>query len=184
MTVLSRRAIRDLITKVDMVHLPRASGLDSLVGDTAFARQIQMCSFDVTLAHVGDPDSGRRITGDDWSEVTMTAGGFMLGHTYERFVMPENVVGLVVGKSSVARAGMQVECAGLVDPGFRGEVVLELSNLRPGPSLVLRPRMRIAQVMFMWLDEPVEFGHLYGGALADSHYQNQIGIRRSHLLEQ
>lgn len=173
MTVLSDRTIRELCRYADMVRLPGCSGVESLS-----VLAVQPCSVDVHLADLGWT-GGQRITSDGWEEVTMVEHGFLLGSTTEIFKMPENVVGLVVGKSSIARRGLQVECAGLLDPGFEGQVVLELSNLLAGPSYPLTRDMAIAQVTFMWLDQPVE--RPYGDPGLGSHYQGQRGITPSHL---
>jgi deoxycytidine triphosphate deaminase len=176
-SVISARSIRELVSRYDLVRLPGASGREALGGGRVL---VQPCSVDVTLDAVGHA-GGQTIVSGEWGSLTLTAGGFALGVTREVFKVPSDVVGLVVGKSSVARLGMQVECAGLVDPGFEGQLVLELTNLMVGPSLPLTPGMRIAQVMFMWLDAEVEAEDLYGSPSMGSHYQGQRGITRSHL---
>jgi deoxycytidine triphosphate deaminase len=171
MSVLSAGTIRDLCAHTKMVHNNGAPLL------------IQPCSVDVRLDHLGDV-SGAAITRGDWMEVTLSGGAFALGVTEEYFRMPENVVGHVMDKSSVARAGMTVGCVGLIDPGFEGQIVLELKNLLPGASLPLRRGMAIAQVEFVWLDQPVAPYDRYGHESKGSHYQGQTGIRASHLLPQ
>jgi deoxycytidine triphosphate deaminase len=176
-SVLSARSIRELVTRYDLVRLPGASGREAL---SAGGVLVQPCSVDVTLDAVGYA-GGQTIVSGEWDTLTLTEGAFALGCTREVFRIPSDVVGLVVGKSSVARLGMQVECAGLVDAGFEGQLVLELTNLLAGPSLALAPGMRIAQVMFMWLDGEVEASDLYGSPGMGSHYQGQRGITRSHL---
>lgn len=168
MSVLSDRTIKELI---GVAHLVRRPSFQQVA--------VQPCSVDVHLDSISNID-GMRITGSEWREVTPSAGTFLLGCTEETFQMPENVVGLVVGKSGVGRAGLAVEFAGLVDPGFHGQVTLELKNLLDYTGMTLRRGMRIAQVMFMWLDHPADT--LYGSVGAGSHYQNQEGPTPSHLL--
>ena len=66
-------------------------------------------------------------------------GEFALGHTAETVGCPDDIVGVVNGKSSLGRLGLQVHAtAGFIDPGFKGTVVLELSNVSNLPIL-LRP---------------------------------------------
>ncbi|MGB3411856.1 MAG: dCTP deaminase [Microthrixaceae bacterium] len=108
-------------------------------------------------------------------------GEFALGHTAERFSLPDDVVGMVNGKSSLGRIGVQVHAtAGFVDPGFNGVIVLELSNVANLPIL-LRPGMKIAQMVFQQLDQPAE--RPYGHPELGSKYQGQSGAVASKYFE-
>ena len=100
-------------------------------------------------------------------------GEFALGHTAETVGCPNDIVGVVNGKSSLGRLGLQVHAtAGFIDPGFKGTVVLELSNVSNLPIL-LRPGMKVAQLVFQMLDQPAE--RPYGHPDLKSKYQNQHG---------
>jgi dCTP deaminase len=100
-------------------------------------------------------------------------GEFALGHTAEIIGCPDDIVGIVNGKSSLGRLGIQVHAtAGFIDPGFKGTVVLELSNVANLPIL-LRPGMKIAQMVFQKLDRPAE--RPYGHPDLKSKYQGQSG---------
>src|SRR3989344_7317852 len=52
---------------------------------------------------------------------------FVIASTVERIKVPDNMVIRVEGKSSLARMGVLVHTAGFVDPGFEGEITLEIS---------------------------------------------------------
>jgi dCTP deaminase len=82
-------------------------------------------------------------------------GDFALAPVFERVHMPDDLVGRLDGRSSLARLGIVVHAtAGTVDPGFSGRLVCELSNLGRIPvSLV--PLMRIAAISFERLRNPV-----------------------------
>ena len=57
-------------------------------------------------------------------------GEFVLGQTIEWVELPDDLVARLEGKSSLARLGLQVHAtAGFVDPGWRGRLTLELSNV-------------------------------------------------------
>lgn len=104
-------------------------------------------------------------------------GEFALGHTSEVVGCPDDIVGVVNGKSSLGRLGIQVHAtAGFIDPGFRGTVVLELSNVSNLPIL-LRPGMKIAQLVFQKLDRKAE--RPYGHPDLKSKYQGQQGATAS-----
>lgn len=108
-------------------------------------------------------------------------GEFVLGATYERITLADDVVARLEGKSSLARLGLVIHStAGFVDAGFDGDVTLELSNVATLPIL-LYPRMRIAQFAFFELDQPAEFP--YGTKATGSKYQGQSGptASRYHL---
>lgn len=87
---------------------------------------------------------------DGWM---LKPGGFVLGSTVEMVDIPHNLVCRIEGKSSLARAGLQIHSAGYIDPGYRGTVTLEITNF--GPDLIwLWPDVLIAQLSFEFLDSP------------------------------
>jgi len=108
-------------------------------------------------------------------------GEFALGHTSERFTLPDDLVAIVNGKSSLGRMGLLVHAtAGFVDPGFSGVIVLELSNVANLPIL-LRPGMKIAQMVFERMDRAAE--RPYGHPGLGSKYQGQSGAVASKYSE-
>lgn len=118
-------------------------------------------------------ENGRKISGA--SELYLHPGEFILGSTFEWVEIPNDVICQVNGKSSLGRMGLLVHAtAGFVDPGFKGRITLELSNVATLPIL-LRPGMKIAQLTFMYLDRPSE--RPYGHPDLKSKYQNQITVR-------
>ncbi|MGH7867769.1 MAG: dCTP deaminase, partial [Candidatus Dormibacteraceae bacterium] len=57
-------------------------------------------------------------------------GEFVLGSTYERISLPDDLAGRLEGKSSLGRLGLLTHStAGFIDPGFAGHITLELSNV-------------------------------------------------------
>jgi dCTP deaminase len=100
-------------------------------------------------------------------------GEFVLGSTIERIGLPDDIVARVDGKSSLGRLGVLIHAtAGFIDAGFNGQITLELSNVATLP-IRLWPGMKIGQISFMRLDEPVE--RPYGHPELGSKYQNQSG---------
>jgi hypothetical protein len=79
--------------------------------------------------------------------------------------------------SSLGRLGLIVHAtAGFVDPGFRGTLTLEITNLTRVP-IVLWPGKPIAQLSFMTLDRPAE--RPYGHPDLGSHYVGQVEATES-----
>jgi dCTP deaminase len=104
----------------------------------------------------------------DW--VVVQPGEFLLATTVEHLTLPRHIAAFAHGKSTVARRGLMVEAAGLIDPGFQGTVTLELKNLSHLP-LRLTAGMLICQVTFHVLDTAVT--RPYGSPGLLSHYQGQ-----------
>lgn len=78
---------------------------------------------------------------------------FRLGVAQEHFSLPNNVLGRVCDKSSLARRGIQVFNT-VIEPGWRGYLTLEIVN--HGDTITLEAGQPIAQVIFELLDEPTE----------------------------
>jgi dCTP deaminase len=108
-------------------------------------------------------------------------GEFVLGSTYEFVTLPDDIAARLEGKSSLGRLGLLTHStAGFVDPGFRGHVTLELSNVATLP-IKLWPGMKIGQLCFFRLSSASE--RPYGSGPSGSRYQGQRGptASRSHL---
>jgi dCTP deaminase len=107
-------------------------------------------------------------------------GEFVLGRTLETVAIPDDVVCRIEGKSSIGRLGLIVHAtAGFVDPGFRGSLTLEITNLTRVP-IKLYAGLPIAQLSFMALDQPAE--RPYGSPELGSHYQDQLAATESRYM--
>lgn len=75
-------------------------------------------------------------------------GELALAVTYESVTLPDDIVGWLDGRSSLARLGLMVHVtAHRIDPGWSGQIVLEFYNSGKLP-LALRPKMTIAALNF------------------------------------
>lgn len=100
-------------------------------------------------------------------------GEFVLGSTYESVALPDDIAARLEGKSSLGRLGLLTHStAGFIDPGFEGNVTLELSNTATLP-INLWPGMKIGQLCFFRLSSPAE--HPYGSEKYGSRYRGQRG---------
>ena len=115
---------------------------------------------------------------EDGDEFILHPGDFVLGTTHERVEIPPDLVAQVEGRSSLGRLAIVVHAtAGFIDPGFRGHITLELSNLGSAP-VALNPGMRISQLVFTELKTPAD--RPYGSARG-SKYQDQSGPEASRI---
>jgi dCTP deaminase len=89
-----------------------------------------------------------------------------LGTTLEWIEVPDDLACQLQGISSLGRLGVSIHVtAGFVDPGWAGRITLEITVLCP---TVLRPGMRIGQLVFIALDQACEVG--YGDVSRNSKY--------------
>jgi dCTP deaminase len=96
---------------------------------------------------------------------------FILGSTTEFVNIPNNMVARIEGKSSLARQGLMVHTAGFIDPGFQGQLTLEIVN--HGKPFPLEKGMKIAQLALQTMDAAAL--RPYGHPELGSHYQGQLG---------
>lgn len=83
-------------------------------------------------------------------------GEFVLGMTMESIELPDDIAGRLEGRSSLGRLGIVIHStAGHFDAGFKGTIVLEITNIGMVPVL-LYPGMRFCQMVFEPLSTPVD----------------------------
>jgi dCTP deaminase len=126
------------------------------------------------------PELTRLIEVDPSEGFILHPGEFVLGSTYEKVSLPDDIAARLEGKSSLGRLGLLTHStAGFIDPGFEGHVTLELSNVATLP-IRLWPGMKIGQLCFFKLSSPAE--RPYGSGATFSRYLGQRGptASRSH----
>lgn len=100
---------------------------------------------------------------------------YILGHTVETFDIPRDVMVICVGKSTYARCAAIVNVTP-IEPGFKGQVVIEISNASPLPLKVYAGQ-GIAQFMFLQGSEPCQVSY----ADRCGKYQGQSGVTTARL---
>ena len=106
-------------------------------------------------------------------------GEFVLGSIKEYIRIPDNIVAQVDGRSSLGRLAILVHAtAGFIDPGFEGNITLELSNVGKMP-VAFYPNMRVCQISFSPLSSRSELP--YGHPDRKSKYQGQRGPTASRI---
>lgn len=128
----------------------------------------------IDTKNMPEPDEIRR-----GEELILNSGEFALASTKETVRIPNDFDAEIKGRSSIGRAGSHIHTAGWVDPGFEGQVTLELINHSPAP-VKLYEGMRICQIVFGELKSPALIGY---GDQPDSKYQNQQGATASKIDE-
>ena len=117
------------------------------------------------------PDLTELLTIEDDEPFILHPGEFVLGQTHEWVELPDDLVARLEGKSSLGRLGLLIHStAGYVDPGWKGNLTLELSNVANLP-IALYSGMRIGQISFFKMSSPVD--RPYGSPELGSKYQGQ-----------
>ena len=99
---------------------------------------------------------GKEIEIEEGEALYIHPGELVLGATLESVNIPDDLVGWLDGRSSLARLGLMVHVtAGRIDPGWEGQIVLEFYNNGKLP-LALRPEMVICAMSFETLSSPAE----------------------------
>jgi len=105
-------------------------------------------------------------------------GELALAATLESVTIPDDLVGWLDGRSSLARLGLMVHVtAHRIDPGWCGQIVLEIFNSGKLP-LALKPGMDICAINFEILSSPAEKPY---NKRADAKYKNQSGPIASRI---
>ena len=147
--------------------------------------QIQPASVDVRLGNtfsiVEDSSTGiinleekinyKTIETDTY---ILLPGQFVLATTMEYFELPDDLTAFVEGRSSLGRMGLFIQNAGWVDPGFKGEITLELFNANRC-AIELKAGRRVGQLVFAKMDDSAL--NPYNGK-----YQGQMGATGSRVF--
>lgn len=103
-------------------------------------------------------------------ECVIPPNSFVLSRTVEYFRIPKDVMVICLGKSTYARCGLIVNVTPL-EPGWEGQVTLEISNTTPLPAKVYANE-GIAQFLFFKGSSPCEVSY----ADRDGKYMGQKGV--------
>ena len=139
---------------------------------------MQPASYDIMLDRffIPDPKSGEIVDVEDQdypnNQFILYPGEFVLGSTIETIEIGIMYAAALHNKSSNGRKGLLVTCeANWIDPGFKGNLTMELANVSK-KIIILSPRMKIGQLVFHPLQSLPRCGY-------NGKYQGQSGPRVS-----
>lgn len=155
-------------------HPVVSCGLSSYGYDFRIGQNIQV--FTNANAGVVDPKNFNptslvqaRLHSDNGEYVIIPPNSFALGASVEYFRIPDNVLALVLGKSTYARCGIITNFTPL-EPGWEGHITIEISNTTPLPARIY-VNEGIAQALF-FEGEPCDVNY----SDRDGKYQGQRGV--------
>ena len=144
------------------------ASIDCRLGDDFLVvedRQMQIIDLDSEIIY-------RRIKGPT---ITIPPHSFLLATTMEFIKLPHDLTAFVEGRSSIGRIGLFIQNAGWVDPGFEGQITLELYNANSLP-IRLEAGRRICQLVFCRMDQA-------SAAPYHGKYQGQINATGSQVFK-
>lgn len=120
----------------------------------------------------------QRVVWDDPGPFSVPGWSFVLAHSVEYIKMPPFLMGIVMGKSTYARLGLVVHITP-VEPGWEGQLTIELVNPSPYP-IHIYPEEGIAQLLFLSLSSFPD--RLYSDR--SGTYQGQVGVTLPRVVVQ
>ena len=130
------------------------------------------------VQQIMDRVMGDEIFIEDGQAFFLHPGELALAATFESVTIPDDLVGWLDGRSSLARLGLMVHVtAHRIDPGWHGQIVLEIFNSGKLP-LALRPGMDICAINFETLSSASSTPY---NKRSDAKYRNQKGATASRI---
>lgn len=147
-----------------------------------FETALSACSVDLKLHHefcvFDEKGELTKIFIQVGEKFILKQGQFALASTLESVKIPDDMAARLEGRSSIARLGIIVHStASLIDPGFCGQITLELANLGPKP-VELEPGMRICALSFETLSSKADTPY---HKKKNAKYLNQSGPTESKM---
>ncbi len=183
--VLSDRSIREAVGEGRIVIDPlddddiQPASVDVHLADELLVFRNARRPFIDLRKEMGDLTDLVEVTDEDG--FNLHPGEFVLASTREHIEIPADLVARLEGKSSLGRVGLVIHStAGYVDPGWKGRLTLELTNIARLPIRLYRG-MKIGQISFLELSTPAE--RLYGSKELGSKYQGQTGPTASRYYK-
>jgi deoxycytidine triphosphate deaminase len=83
------------------------------------------------------------------SGIKLNPGEFIIGQTYEKIEMPNNLIALLTGRMSYALLGISIDLSAyILQPKHNNVIPLQIKNNSPFP-IVIYPRTKLVQVVFI-----------------------------------
>ncbi|NCN40722.1 dCTP deaminase [bacterium] len=149
--ILSDKTLKEMIGSGELGMTPlteesiQPASIDCRLGNHFLVvedRQMQIIDLNTEITY-------REIEDDS---ITIPPHSFLLATTLESVKLPDNLTAFVEGRSSIGRIGLFIQNAGWVDPGFEGQITLELYNANSLP-IRLEAGRRICQLVFCKMDQ-------------------------------
>lgn len=179
--ILSDRCIKELNAEVGGVIYPFVDHQVTTITSEFGAMSIPSYGLSAAGYDLRLGDEFSEPEGDGWSRPYKAGGGIALGpnscilaHTLETIQIPRDFCGKLENKSTWVRQLLLV-LATPIEPGWRGQITLEMKNLSPHP-IFLMPGVGIAQLQFHLMTKAPEMAYCDRNGGKGGKYQGQTGV--------
>lgn len=179
--ILSQKDIRRLVKSKKIVFTPEIgenqwgeASVDLRLGNqfTWYRKGMQGVTLSVAEG-LGTVGSLNLFETEELSFYKLPPGELVLALTHESVKVPMNLIARVEGRSTYARVGLSMHhTAPWIQPGWEGQIVLEISNHGPIPIELTPLKDRPCQLSFLELKSAVSASIAYGSRPTD-RYQRQ-----------
>ena len=176
MVVLCDKDIKRYLEEKNIIIRDHNGKVDSCSVDLRLSNQFRFFKKS-TITHIDikDIDTDKIMELKEIKEgepVVIHPRDLVIGSTIEHVEIPDDLVGTLDGRSSLGRLGIVVHStANSIDPGFKGNITLEISNINSVP-VMLWPGMRICRLTFNKLSDKCETPYYKRD---ESKYKNNKG---------
>lgn len=187
MTILSDKTIKKYLTENKIIIEPlkddnqiQPSSVDLRLGDEFRVFKVNKKAF-INPKNDDMEEYMETIYSNDDEPFIIHPNEFALATTNEYVEIPSDLVARVEGRSSIGRLGVTMHVtAGFIDPGFKGKITLEISNIGSLP-VALYPGQRVCQIVFETMTTPANkpYGHTDRG----SKYMGQLNPVSSKIKD-
>jgi len=152
--ILSDKTIKKMLANKELIIDPvdemqiQPASVDMRLGDDF----LKVDENSLPVMTLNDEVNYKEVRG---SEIIIPPHSFLLATTKEYIKLPNNLTAFVEGRSSIGRMGLFIQNAGWVDPGFEGQITLELYNANRLP-IKLESDRRICQLVFASMDSKAD----------------------------
>ncbi len=171
--ILSDKTIKEMLEEKTLAIEPidkeqiQPASVDIRLGNTFCVVEDSSAS----IINLEDKIEYKTITSDSY---VLLPNQFVLATTMEYVKLPNDLTAFVEGRSSLGRMGLFIQNAGWVDPGFEGEITLELYNANRC-AIELKAGRRVGQLVFAKMDKEAENPYM-------GKYQGQKGATGSKVF--
>lgn len=178
--LLSAPQLHNLIDDgvIDALHENvNSASIDVRIGDTIMVETETFATGPVDIAAKQSPTFTSVKIPDEG--IVIEPGQCFLAHTVETFNLPDTISGQFIERSTVARCFLEHMQAGWADAGWHGaQLTLEFKNMNQYHSLLIKPGMRIGQMVFFQHETVGEDSYAVKG-----NYNNQRGATQAYAGE-
>jgi dCTP deaminase len=174
--VLTDKDIKELISSGTKIVDPleedfiQSASIDLRLGDALY-------KYDMQDYPLGEEIVDDKIKKESFKEYSLKNGNTTYIGLYERVDIPENMIGLIMPRSSITRLGISIAPI-YINPGYGGQMPLTISNLS-GRDIILRPMTRVVQLILFYLSGTPE--KTYGDVTGSKYLNEKISPSKLYM---